>query len=219
MNRILYRPSITISKTFCVLLLGCLFTLSLACSHSAACADESARVPVASRPVKQLLDAAIEQTKYTKNYDPSYSKIAYPNGDVPIETGVCSDVVIRAFRKVGIDLQKEVHEDMARNFSAYPNRWGLKHPDTNIDHRRVPNLMTYFQRKGKAIAITTNAADYKPGDIVAWDLGGGVTHIGLMSDIQGDNGRYKIIHNIGWGTRVEDRLFEWRIIGHYRYFQ
>jgi uncharacterized protein YijF (DUF1287 family) len=128
-------------------------------------------------------------------------------------------VVIRAFRKVGIDLQKEVHEDMARNFSVYPNRWGLKRPDTNIDHRRVPNLMTYFQRKGKAVAITTNAADYKPGDIVAWDLGGGVTHIGLMSDIQGDSGRYQIVHNIGGGTRVEDRLFEWRIIGHYRYFQ
>ena len=219
MNRILHRPSVTISKTVCALLLGCFFTVSLACSHSAARAvDESARVPVASTPVKQLLDAAIEQTKYTRSYDPAYSKIAYPNGDVPIETGVCSDVVIRAFRKVGIDLQKEVHEDMARNFSAYPNRWGLKRPDTNIDHRRVPNLMTYFQRKGKAIAITTNAADYKPGDIVAWDLGGGVTHIGLMTDMQGDSGRYQIVHNIGWGTRVEDRLFEWRIIGHYRYF-
>src|SRR5689334_10651881 len=121
MNRILHRPSITISKTVCVLMLGCFFTLSLACSHSAArVVDESVRVPVASTPVKQLLEAAIEQTKYTRSYDPSYSKIAYPNGDVPIETGVCSDVVIRAFRKVGIDLQKEVHEDMARNFSVYP---------------------------------------------------------------------------------------------------
>jgi len=180
--------------------------------------EESARVPVASTPVKQLLDAAIEQTKFTKSYDPAYVKIAYPNGDVPLVTGVCSDVVIRAFRKVGIDLQKEVHEDMARNFAVYPKRWGLKRPDTNIDHRRVPNLMTYFQRKGKAVVITTNAADYKPGDIVAWVLDNNLPHIGLVTDVRGSDGRLQIVHNIGWGARVEDRLFEWRITGHYRYF-
>src|SRR5205085_11646096 len=112
-----------------------------------------------------VIDAAIEQTNITRSYDPSYVKLAYPNGDVPMQTGVCSDVVIRAFRKVNIDLQKEVHEDMAKNFAVYPNKWGLKKPDTNIDHRRVPNLMTYFKRQGKALAITTNAQDYLPGDI------------------------------------------------------
>ncbi len=194
---------------------------SLSCSRGAAQINNQQVAPsVEVKPpaLKQLIDAAVEQTNFTKSYDPAYVRIAYPNGDVPMETGVCSDVVIRAFRKLGIDLQKEVHEDMRANFSAYPNKWGLKRPDTNIDHRRVPNLMTYFKRKGKTAAMTENAQDYKPGDIVAWDLGGGFTHIGLMTHVKGDGGRYKIVHNIGWGTRVEDRLFEWKIIGHYRYF-
>jgi uncharacterized protein YijF (DUF1287 family) len=194
---------------------------SLSCGPGAAQINNQQAAPsVEVKPpaLKQLIDAAVEQTNFTKSYDPAYVRIAYPNGDVPMETGVCSDVVIRAFRKLGIDLQKEVHEDMRANFSAYPNKWGLKRPDTNIDHRRVPNLMTYFKRKGKTAAMTQNAQDYKPGDIVAWDLGGGITHIGLMTQVQGEGGRYKIVHNIGWGTRVEDRLFEWKIIGHYRYF-
>lgn len=199
----------------------CLLLFSLSCSRGAAQINTGQPAPpidVKQPAVKQLIDAAVEQTNYTKSYDPAYARIAYPNGDVPIATGVCSDVVIRAFRKLGIDLQKEVHEDMAKNFSVYPNRWGLKRPDTNIDHRRVPNLMTFFKRKGKAVSLTTNAEDYKPGDIVAWDLGGGITHIGLMTNLQGAAGRYQIVHNIGWGTKVEDRLFEWKIIGHYRYF-
>jgi uncharacterized protein len=202
------------------------FIFSLSCSRGAAqsnpepSAQSSAQsVEVKQPAVKQLIEAAIAQTNYTKSYDPAYVRIAYPNGDVPITTGVCSDVVIRAFRKLGLDLQKEVHEDMRANFSAYPNKWGLRRPDTNIDHRRVPNLMTYFKRKGKAVGMmTTNAQDYKPGDIVAWDLGGGIPHIGLMTNLQGEDGRYQIVHNIGGGTRVEDRLFEWKIIGHYRYF-
>lgn len=170
--------------------------------------------------LNKLLAAAKAQTVVTKFYDPTYTKLAYPNGDVPIEKGVCTDVVIRAFRKVGIDLQKAVHEDMAANFNAYPKKWGLKTTDTNIDHRRVPNLQTYFQRKGKALAISHLSADYQPGDIVTWDLDGkGLAHIGLISDIRSaGTERFLIIHNIGNGARAEDRLFEWKITGHYRYF-
>ncbi|MEW6125855.1 MAG: DUF1287 domain-containing protein [Acidobacteriota bacterium] len=203
------------------------FISGLACRQSSARVNgntvaiggEQQNVAVVELPiVKQVIDAAIDQVNYTKSYDPAYVRIPYPNGDVPMETGVCSDVVVRAFRKVGIDLQKEVHLDMAKNFSTYPNKWGLRRPDTNIDHRRVPNLMTYLKRKGKAVAMTTNPQDYKPGDIVAWDLGGGITHIGLVTNLRGEAGRFKIVHNIGWGTKVEDRLFEWKIIGHYRYF-
>jgi uncharacterized protein len=170
--------------------------------------------------IKKLLESAVEQTKITKTYDPAYVVLPYPNGDVPMEKGVCTDVVIRAFRKAGVDLQKEVHEDMKVNFSVYPKKWGLKKADSNIDHRRVPNLQTYFTRKGKSLPITDKADDYKPGDVVAWDLDGkGLTHIGLVSNIRNDTGkRYLIIHNIGGGTEAEDRIFEWKIIGHFRYF-
>ncbi len=214
------------SHSFCILAVACLMVSTLACRQSAARvdgatgADGGARaVAVESPTLKMLIDAALEQTHTTRGYDPSYVKLAYPNGDVPIETGVCSDVVIRAFRKVGIDLQKSVHEDMARNFAEYPNKWGLKRPDTNIDHRRVPNLMTYFKRQSKAVAITSNAKDYLPGDIVAWDLGGGITHIGIMTNLLSDDGKTcSVIHNIGAGARVENVLFNWKIIGHYRYF-
>jgi uncharacterized protein YijF (DUF1287 family) len=127
--------------------------------------------------IRRLLESAVEQTTLTKSYDPKYVVIAYPNGDVPIETGVCTDVVIRAFRKAGVDLQKEVHEDMTANFSLYPKKWSLISPDRNIDHRRVPNLQTFFTRKEKSLPITNKSADYKPGDVVAWDLDGkGLTH-------------------------------------------
>lgn len=123
-----------------------------------------------------MLESAIEQTNLTKIYDPNYVVLSYPNGDVPIEKGVCTDVVIRAFRKAGVDLQKEVHEDMAANFSVYPKKWSLKSPDANIDHRRVPNLQTFFTRKGKSLPVTENGADYKIGDVVAWDLDGSGTN-------------------------------------------
>lgn len=170
--------------------------------------------------LNNLLAGAKAQTTLTKFYDQTYTKLAYPNGDVPIEKGVCTDVVIRAFRKAGIDLQKAVHEDMAANFNAYPKKWGLKTTDTSIDHRRVPNLQTYFQRKGKALAISNLSADYLPGDIITWDLNGkSLAHIGLVSDIRSaGTERFLIIHNIGNGARAEDRLFEWKITGHYRYF-
>ena len=175
---------------------------------------------ISSNEIKKLLESAVEQTNITKNYDPNYVVIPYPNGDVPIETGVCSDVVVRAFRKAGVDLQKAVHEDMQANFNAYPQKWSLKTPDSNIDHRRVPNLQTFFTRQGKSLPITDKTEDYQPGDVVAWDLNGkGMTHIGIVSNRYNETTkRYSIIHNIGSGTQTEDVVFDWKIIGHYRYF-
>ncbi len=166
-------------------------------------------------PTEKLIAAAIEQVDVTTEYDPAYVKLAYPNGDVPIKTGVCADVIVRAFRVVGLDLQKELHEDMKQRFAQYLKKWGAKAPDTNIDHRRVPNLMTWFARQGKALPLSNH--DYQPGDVVAWDLGGGLTHIGFVSDLKADK-QYKIVHNIGAGTQIEDRLLDWKVIGHYRYF-
>jgi len=172
-----------------------------------------------SANLKLVIDSAIDQVAKTTGYDPSYQKLEYPNGDVPIETGVCSDVIVRAFRKAGIDLQKDVHEDMKDHFSAYPTRWGLSGPDSNIDHRRVPNLMTYFARKGKSLATTGSSETFLPGDIVTWDLGGGVDHVGMVVNVwYTPSQRYLIVHNIGAGTRMEDVLFAWKITGHYRYF-
>jgi uncharacterized protein YijF (DUF1287 family) len=172
------------------------------------------------REIKLMLESAMEQTKITKSYDPNYTVIAYPSGDVSPETGVCTDVIIRAMRRAKIDLQKEVHEDMQANFVAYPKKWGLKKADPNIDHRRVPNLQTFFSRKNKSLSITSDTADYKPGDIIAWDLDGkGLTHIGIVSNVWNEKTkRYSIIHNIGRGAEVDDVLFDWKIIGHYRYF-
>src|SRR5262249_20763009 len=153
---------------------------------------------------------AIERTHHTVRYDPAYVKIAYPNGDVPADTGVCTDEIIRSYRAVGVDLQKEVHEDMAANFAAYPRkwRWQLWGTDTNIDHRRVPNLMVFFSRKGEVLTTSTRAEDYSPGDLVTWDLGGNVPHIGIVVDAKSpQSGRYMIVHNIGQGPKMEDVLF------------
>lgn len=149
-------------------------------------------------------------------YVSGYVSIAYPMGDVPPETGVCTDVVIRAFRLLDLDLQKEVHEDMKAHFSEYPKNWGLTSTDRNIDHRRVPNLMKFFERSGWQKSITNSALDYIPGDIVAWDLGGGITHIGIVTTKKANAERYLIIHNIGKGQVLEDILFTYTIIGHYR---
>lgn len=163
-----------------------------------------------------LVDAAREQIGVTKSYDSAYRKLAYPGGDVPKETGVCSDVVVRAFRGLGVDLQKEVHEDMAKAFDQYPHKWGLTRPDPNIDHRRVPNLMTYFKRQGWSVLVSAKAADFKPGDVVAWDLGGSITHIGIVSDRQSLEGIPLVIHNIGQGAKEENIIFRHEMIGHYR---
>jgi len=164
----------------------------------------------------KILGAARDQIGVTTKYDPSYVSLKYPGGDVPIETGVCSDVVIRALRGVGVDLQKEIHEDMAAHFADYPQKWGLKKPDRNIDHRRVPNLMTHFQRRHVWMREKLKFSDsYGPGDIVAWDLGNGVLHIGIVSDRMVGEVPL-IIHNIGAGVQEEDILFSYRVIGHYR---
>jgi uncharacterized protein YijF (DUF1287 family) len=166
----------------------------------------------------RLSDAALNLTKDEVTYDPSYFRIPYPNGDVPKDKGVCTDVIIRAYRSLGIDLQMLVHVDMKANFPKYPKKWGLRHTDTNIDHRRVLNLMVFFTRKGQVKPITDNASDYHAGDIVCWDLGGGVTHIGLVVNrkIKGTS-RLLIVHNIGGGQVLSDCLFMFKIIGHYRY--
>ncbi|HEV2829359.1 MAG TPA: DUF1287 domain-containing protein [Pyrinomonadaceae bacterium] len=174
----------------------------------------------ASPQLKQFIEAAVEQSKVTTGYDPSYVGIEYPNGDVPSDTGVCSDVIVRAFRKVGIDLQKELHEDMTRAWSEYPKKWGARGTDTNIDHRRVLNLTTYFTRQGKSLPIRDNRADYLPGDVVAWELSDGVEHIGILTNLWTETDKhYLVVHNIGSGARIEDVLLAWKIIGHYRYFQ
>ncbi|WP_028889147.1 DUF1287 domain-containing protein [Tenacibaculum ovolyticum] len=166
----------------------------------------------------KLSMAALELTKHKVTYDPSYFSISYPNGDVPPDKGVCTDVIIRAYRKLGIDLQKEVHEDMLKNFSLYPKIWGLKRTDKNIDHRRVPNLMTFFSRKGTVYIKSNKSEDYIPGDIVCWNLYGGITHIGIVVNKKTkDNKRYMIVHNIGNGQVLEDCLFDFKIIGHYSY--
>ena len=177
-------------------------------------------VEIESPAIKKLLESAIEQTTLTKNYDPAYTVLAYPNGDVPMEKGVCTDVVIRAFRNAGVDLQMEVHEDMRGNFAAYPKKWKLPKPDSNIDRRRVPNLQTFFTRQKKSLPITDRAENFKPGDVVAWNLNGkNLTHIRIVSNFYNETTkRYSIIHNIGGGTRLEDVIFDWKIIGHYRYF-
>ena len=165
-----------------------------------------------------LVVAARAQVGVTLFYDSSYQQIAYPMGDVPMERGVCSDVVIRAFRTVGVDLQQEVHRDMKRHFSDYPKNWGLARPDRNIDHRRVPNLATWFKRQGYALPVSRDAAAYEPGDIVTWTLNGRLPHIGIVSDRRSDDGaRPLVIHNIGWGAREEDTLFAFRHLGHFRF--
>jgi len=170
--------------------------------------------------LRALVAAAVERTHHSVHYDPAYVRIPYPGGDVPPDTGVCTDEIIRSYRAVGVDLQKEVHEDMERNFSAYPRKWHwlLGHTDPNIDHRRVPNLIVFFHRHGETLPITTHADDYQPGDLVTWDLGGGVPHIGIVVDRKGDDQRHMIVHNIGRGPQMEDVLFKWKITGHFRYY-
>jgi uncharacterized protein len=191
-----------------------------------ACLAPSQTRPAANESVArqeflhQLVAAAVERTHHAVRYDPAYVRIPYPGGDVSADTGVCTDEIIRSYRTVSVDLQKEVHEDMVANYSAYPRKWNwlLRQPDPNIDHRRVPNLMVFFQRHGEVLPMTTSAADYHPGDLVTWDLGGGVPHIGIVVDQKGIGGRYMIVHNIGQGPRMEDVLFNWKVTGHYRYY-
>jgi uncharacterized protein len=194
----------------CLFLVGSAFSQHVATNHRS-------REEFTGR----LVAAAIARTHHTVRYVSQYVPIPYPGGDVPVATGVSTDEIIRSYRTVGVDLQKEVHEDMVQHFAAYPNqrRWRLVHPDANIDHRRVPNLMVFFQRKGETLPITNRAADYLPGDLVTWNLEGNVPHIGIVVNQKArPTGRYMIVHNIGQGPMMEDVLFDWRITGHYRYF-
>jgi uncharacterized protein YijF (DUF1287 family) len=167
--------------------------------------------------VARLVAAAKGRLKFSVRYDGSYVTIPYPNGDVPADQGVCTDEIVRIYRAVGYDLQQLVHEDFRRNLSAYPAKWKGPRPDPNIDHRRVPNLMVFFSRQGDRLPITANGADYAPGDLVAWDLGDGLTHIGILVDEQSSSGNPLVVHNIGEGPRMQAVLFSWKIIGHYRY--
>lgn len=173
--------------------------------------DSSHSITQPNQPSPKIVQSARNQIGKTLRYDPAYTKLKYPMGDVPMSKGVCTDVIIRALRDQNMDLQELVHQDMSRNFSAYPNRWGLKQPDTNIDHRRVPNLMTYFTRQGWAVKDT----NYQAGDIVTWELKGNRPHIGIVSDRKIGN-RPLIIHNIGLGTREDDILYRYTITGHFR---
>lgn len=167
---------------------------------------------------EKLSNAAISIIDPEVVYTPSYVGIKYPNGDVPEKTGVCTDVVIRAYRKLGIDLQKEVHEDMKSNFSKYPKTWGLKTTDKNIDHRRVPNLETFFTRKGEKLAVSQNSNDYKTGEIVTWMIGDKLPHIGIITHLKSNDGkRPMIVHNVGGGQVLEDCLFNYTIVGHFRF--
>jgi uncharacterized protein YijF (DUF1287 family) len=169
---------------------------------------------------QQIVAAAIKRTNHSVRYDGSYVSISYPGGDVPENTGVCTDVVIRTYRVLGTDLQRLVHEDMSKHFDAYPSRriWGLEHPDRNIDHRRVPNLQAFFKRHGEVLAATNNPSDYSPGDLVTWMLPGNLPHIGIVTDRKHPRtSNPMIVHNIGFGPKLEDMLFDYPITGHFRY--
>ncbi|SHG62278.1 DUF1287 domain-containing protein [Flavobacterium johnsoniae] len=169
---------------------------------------------------EKLSQAAISIIDSSIDYDPAYFAIEYPNGDVPADKGVCTDVVIRSYRKLDIDLQKEVHEDMIEEFDAYPNfkKWGMTKTDTNIDHRRVPNLEVFFKRKGIQLPVTQNPKDYKTGEIVTWLINDKLPHIGIVTNKKSKDGkRNLIVHNVGTGQVLEDCLFEYKIVGHFKY--
>ena len=201
-----------------VLIIGLLMAAPARADHAASGVPSSTGFSAGFS--KKLTAAALERTRHAVRYDPAYRRIAYPMGDVPDDRGVCSDVVIRAYRAVGIDLQEQVHHDMSRAFAAYPNLWGLTAPDTNIDHRRVPNLEIFFARHGQKLPLAQTGDAYRPGDIVTWRLGpsASLPHIGLVTGVKSHDGaRPLIVHNVGAGPRLEDVLFAYRLHGHYRF--
>ncbi len=206
-------------------LLSILLLVHLSCkkSENVASNNQNSKISLIENPTtfqEKLSHAAISIIDTSIEYDPAYFSIKYPNGDVPKDKGVCTDVIIRAYRKVGIDLQKEVHEDMLKNFALYPNlkKWGLKKCDTNIDHRRVPNLEVFFGRKGKKLAISDDANEYKTGELVTWIIGKKYPHIGIITNKKSPDGkRPMLVHNVGGGQVLEDCLFSYEIVGHYCY--
>jgi uncharacterized protein len=208
-------PRVRVRIVCGILALWC--ALSVCGTTNAQHAPEARTTHTTRSPAQRLVDAARKQIGVTTRYDPAYIVLAYPNGDVSKDRGVCTDVVIRALRAQGLDLQQRVHDDMRANFKRYPQKWGLRSPDRNIDHRRVPNLQTWFARQGWSIAPPGERAnDFRPGDLVTWMLPGNLPHIGIVGDRKSLFGTPLIIHNIGRGTREEDILFEYRITGHYR---
>ena len=192
------------TRRACSPLAALLLALAATTAHAAEWADD-------------LVGAARAQIGVTRIYDGSYQKIAFPDGDVPRVRGVCTDVVIRAYRALGIDLQVLVHDDMKRAWAAYPKTWGLRQADPNIDHRRVPNLATFLKRHGQSLPVGSDPASFRPGDIVTWQLASGVPHIGIVDAARSPRGVPLVVHNVGDGTQLEDRLFEYRLTGHYRY--
>jgi len=197
-------------------------TVIVLCCWNGAATPDPIEVPVRDGEpqgfVKRLTAAALERTRHDVRYDGAYRSIPYPGGDVPAGVGVCTDVLVRSYRALGIDLQREVHEDMAASFSVYPRRWGLSAPDPNIDHRRVPNLEVFFARHGERLPVTDDPADYVPGDLVSWTVGP-LPHIGIVVPIRSSDGkRFKIVHNIGRGPELEDMLFDYPVVGHFRYY-
>jgi uncharacterized protein len=202
-------------KSFYFLLLTILF---LTCGQKNS--EMTSAKPVQETFQSKLSDAALSLTEEEVTYDPDYIAIQYPNGDVPRNKGVCTDVIIRAYRKLGIDLQKEIHEDMEAHFSLYPNlkKWGLKRTDPNIDHRRVPNLEVFFERKGKKLQVSNDPKEYKTGDIVTWMINDKLPHIGIVTNKKSPDGkRPMIVHNVGAGQVLEDCLFSYAVVGHFRY--
>jgi uncharacterized protein YijF (DUF1287 family) len=205
-------------KSIAVLLISLVFFSCNPKEKSKTVATNS--ISIAKTFEEKLAVAAISIVDPTINYDPSYFSIKYPNGDIPKNKGVCTDVIIRAYRKLGIDLQKEVHEDMSANFAHYPNlkKWGMTKTDTNIDHRRVPNLEVFFERKGIKLFVSENAADYKTGEIVTWMINDKLPHIGIVTNKKSDDGeRNLIVHNVGNGQALQDCLFSYKIVGHFKY--
>ncbi|WP_298394676.1 DUF1287 domain-containing protein [Flavobacterium sp.] len=204
---------------FLIFILVICFSLGCKKSEKLALNKTSSITSLIENPItfeEKLSNAALSIIDANVVYTPDYVSLKYPNGDVPAKTGVCSDVVIRAYRKLGIDLQKEVHEDMKVNFSKYPTKWGLKKTDTNIDHRRVPNLEIFFERKGKKLGVSNNPNDYKTGEIVTWMIGGKLPHIGIVTHKKSADGkRPLLVHNVGGGQVLEDCLFSYEIVGHY----
>jgi len=190
-----------------------LFSSLLLLACALACEAQTSTLSFAER----LVQAALERVKHTVRYDPAYVILDYPNGDVPADTGVCTDEVIRSYRALGIDLQKLVHEDMQRAFAAYPKDWGLRNTDKNIDHRRVPNLQTFFKRRGAALPVTQKAADYLPGDLITCTVAGRLPHIAIVVPAADGGDTPWIVHNIGQGPKHESRLFEFPLTGHYRF--
>jgi uncharacterized protein len=214
----------TVAQTTAALIL--ILTLSLLLQHSRTAHAQNQTTALAAARTQlsqqkgfapQLASAALERTTHTVRYDPAYVKLTYPGGDVPADTGVCTDEVIRSYRTLGHDLQKLVHQDMAKHFSQYPKNWGLSTTDKNIDHRRVPNLQTFFKRQGAALPITQNPAHYLPGDIVTCTVAGKLPHIMLVVPPADNGTRPWVVHNIGSGPKWEDQLFAFPLTGHYRW--